>query len=304
MESQRADAFRRGECYGLCERPKLIAQEIKLFFAQIAANGSAPDHQTPPRFNDAPVDLLSTNYIGRERELEQLRELLDITYGDNPSRCAVYGMPGIGKTQLALKYAVDSFSEHRYSYIFWVSAATVEKLSQGLANILDLLKLHDRLNPDQSAKLTAARQWLESNSSESQGRWLLVLDNANRNTLRDIRSLLPRTNSAGSILFTTRTKDLADALASAAGRENSSMELRPPSLEDATGMLLRGAGLDEKLSLKAREAVKSVGRLPLAVDQAASFMKQTHCGIDDLLNIYSSEQKSQVGTSMSLPIDY
>jgi predicted ATP-dependent serine protease len=215
MENQRADAFRRGECQSLCEQHKLIAQEIKLYFAQIAANSCAQDHQTPPRFNDAPVDLLSTNYIGRERELEQLQELLDIAHGDNPSRCAIYGMPGIGKTQLALKYTVDSFSEHRYSYIFWVSVTSAEKLSQGLVRILDLLNLHDRFNPDQSAKLTAARQWLESSSSN--GRWLLVLDNADRSTLRDIRSLLPRTNSAGKMLFTTRTKDLADALASTAG---------------------------------------------------------------------------------------
>ena len=277
--------------------------EIKLSFAQTAANSSAQDHQAPSRYNDAPVGLLLTNFIGRERELDQIRELLEISHGDNPSRCAVYGMPGVGKTQLALKYSVASYSVDRYTYIFWVSATTVEKLSQGLVKILDLLRLPDRFNPDQSAKLTAVLQWLEISSSKSGRKWLLVLDNANRSILRDIRNFLPRTNSAGSILFTTRTKDLADDLASVQGRTNSSIELQPPDLHDATRMLLRSGGFGEDPSylLKAHEVVNSVGRLPLAVDQAASFMRQTDCSIDDLLAIYSSEQKSQVSTFISLP---
>jgi hypothetical protein len=286
--------------HSLRAQTELIVQEIKLFFTQIATNSKAPDHQAPSRYNDAPVGLLSTTFTGRERELDQIQERLIIVHGDSPSRCALYGMPGVGKTQLALKYTVVSFSEHRYSYIFWVSAATVEKLSQGLVKILDLLKLPDRFNPDQSAKLTAAQQWLEKRSLESEERWLLVLDNVSKHTLRDIRSHLPRTNSAGSILFTTRTEDLADALAGTAGERNSSIELQTPSLSDATRMLLRSAGFEESFNFsKAQEVVNFVGRLPLAVDQAASFMKQTHGSFDDLLNIYSGKQKSQVSTSVS-----
>jgi GTPase SAR1 family protein len=141
-----------------------------------------------------------------------------------PSRWALYGMPGVGKTQLGLKYTISSFSEHYYSYIFWASAATPEKLSQDLVRILDLLKLPDRFNRDQSARLVAARTWLENGSSESEKRWLLVLDNANRDTLEDTRRLLTRTNSAGHILFTTRTEDLAEALAIAAGHRHSCMD--------------------------------------------------------------------------------
>jgi Cdc6-like AAA superfamily ATPase len=293
-----------GGSWSLCVQAQLMVEEIKLFFTQIATNSEAPDHQAPSRYNDAPVGLLSTSFIGRERELDQIQERLNIVYGDSPSRCALYGMPGVGKTQLALKYTVVSFSERRYSYIFWISATTTEKLYQGLVKILDLLKLPDRFNPDQSAKLTATQQWLENRSLESEARWLLVLDNASRHTLRDIRNHLPRTNSAGSILFTTRTADLADALAGTAGERNSSIELQTPNLSDATRMLLCCAGIEESFNVsKAQGVVNSVGRLPLAVDQAASFMKQTHASFDDLLDIYSGEQKSQVSISVGLLID-
>jgi len=214
-------------------------------------------------------------------------------------------MPGVGKTQLALKYTIISFREQYYSYIFWASAATPEKLSQGLVKILDLLKLPDRFNPDQSARLMAARTWLENGSLESEKQWLLVLDNANKDTLEDVRRLLPRANSAGHILFTTRTEDLAEALVSAAGHWHSCMELRTPPLPDAVRMLLYSAGFDEESSdfAKAQEVVNSVGRLPVAVDQAASFMKQTHKNLDDLLSLYAGEHKSEVSVCAILSID-
>jgi hypothetical protein len=282
-----------------------FVQEIRLFFAQIATNSGNPDYQLPLRCNDAPIDLLSTSYIGRQTELQQIQDCLHVIYTDSPSRCAIYGMPGVGKTQLALKYAIISFREQYYSYIFWASAATPEKLSQGLVKILDLLRLPDRFNPDQSARLMAARAWLENGSSESEKRWLLVLDNANGDTLEDVRRLLPRTNSAGHILFTTRTEDLAEALASAAGHRHSCMELRTPALPDAVRMLLRSAGFDEDSSdfAKAQQVVDSVGRLPVAVDQAASFMKQTHKNLDDLLSLYAGEHKSEVSACAISSID-
>jgi hypothetical protein len=268
----------------------------------MATNSSGPANEVLPRCNDAPVDLLSTSYIGRETELLRIRDCLDIVYADSPSRCALYGMPGIGKTQLALKYTISSFSEHHYSYIFWASAATTGKLSHDLVRILDLLKLPDRFNPDQSAKLIAVRMWLENRSSENEKRWLLVLDNANSDTLEDIRHLLPRTNSAGHILFTTRTEDLAEALASAAGRRHSIMELRTPTLPDAARMLLYSAGFSEDSSdfAKAEEVANSVGRLPLAVSLAASFMKQTHKNFDDLLILYAGEHKPEVSVIGSI----
>jgi hypothetical protein len=41
--------------------------------------------------------------------------------------------------------------------------------------------------------------------------------------------------------------------------------------------------------------VECVGRLPLAVVQAASFMKQTHTTLDQMLEMFRSEQKNEVG---------
>lgn len=208
-------------------------------------------------------------------------------------------MPGLGKTQLALKHSDLAFKEQRYSFVFWISAASVEKLNQGFSKLLDLVCLANRINLDQSARCTAARVWLEDGKSQVKRKWLLVLDNINQETSRHAREILPRSNSNGSILITTRTKHVAESMTVAFGKQHSYIGLDVPSVDDAVALLLRTAEIDrERLGQtglqEAREVVKSIGRLPLAVDQAASFMKESGNDISDVLNIYRSEQVDQV----------
>src|SRR5580704_3885361 len=105
-------------------------------------------------FNDAPLDSLSVPFIGREKELSYLSQVLDVVHGNMPTRCVVHGMQGLGKSQLALQMAKLSFDSQRYSVIFWISATTVEKLNQGFAKLLDLIGHPDRFHPEQSTKLT------------------------------------------------------------------------------------------------------------------------------------------------------
>jgi hypothetical protein len=203
-------------------------------------------------------------------------------------------MPGVGKTQLVLRYATISFDGGRYSYIFWISATNVDKLNQGLANILDLVDHRDRYLQDQSAKLTAARRWLE----ERQDDWLLVIDNVHRSSLDFLRNHLPRRNARGHILFTTRTADVADTLVNISGRQDSTLKLRTMERRDTAHLLLEDAGIAVTPALldHAGELVECVGRLPLAVVQAASFMKQTGTAMDEMLELYRSDQKIEVGS--------
>jgi hypothetical protein len=215
--------------------------------------------------------------------------------GDTPSRCAIYGMPGIGKTQLFLKFARSSFDQQRYSYIFWISATTIDKLNQGFAKVLDLINHPDRHHPDQSAKLTAARLWLEKCSRK----WLLNFDNVDRETVNFLRMHLPRKNVLGNILFTTRSEDVATALVNAAGMQYPTYLLRALDVQDTVNLLLADAGVDvnkvtRSVLSKAEDLVGCIGRLPLAVAQAGTFMKQSQMTIDDLLCLYQGDHKLDV----------
>ena len=246
-----------------------------------------------PSFNDAPVDLLSVNFTGREREMALIIELLDILYGDVPTRCALHGMHGVGKSQLFYALAKDLYDKGRYTNVFWMQATTIEKLHQGFSKLLHLVSHPDRSSTDDSARLTAARRWLEDFNS---GRWLLVIDNVARETINFLREHLPRKNDRGNILFTTRTEDVAKALTDVAGKRHGIVELRIPGIENAAEMFLKHLDDPETPAdaNKIQEVVKGIGCLPLAVAQVASYMTGTGSSLDDMLAIFKSERKIDV----------
>jgi hypothetical protein len=255
----------------------------------------------PAAINDAPIDLIAAHFTGRDKELNMIDGVLRTSHDQSPNRCAVYGMPGLGKTQLSLRYAKLQFDLGRYSHVFWIQATTVEKLNQGFAKILDLIRHIDRCHQEQSAKLTSARLWLEGPDKDDVN-WLIVFDNVDRTTLDFLRMHLPRQNARGSILFTTRTCDVAEALV--VGRQNCTLGLGALDVPTAVELFFQDASvntdiLDHTLVINAEEIVECVGRLPLAVAQAASFMKQSQKNVEEILALYKGEQKMDVSVVLN-----
>jgi hypothetical protein len=105
-------------------------------------------------------------------------------------------MPGVGKTQLALKYA----QHHRPDYAagLWVSAASRETLLSGFAALAGVLNLPERNEADQEKIVAAVRRWLDTTDQP----WLLILDNADE--LELLQEFLP--SGRGHCLLTTRAQ--------------------------------------------------------------------------------------------------
>jgi hypothetical protein len=230
--------------------------------------------------------------------LDFLQTALNESHNGVPSRCAVYGMPGIGKTQLLLRYAKVSWDQNLYSFIFWISSTSIDRIIQGISGILDLIEHPDRYLRDQTAKFIAVRLWLEKYEG---GDWLLVFDNVQRETLSFLRDHLPLANRRGNILFSTRTEDVAESLANAAGEQHRILGLQAMELRDTANLLVADAGIDAGMATpslfsQAEDLVKHVGLLPLAVVQAASLIKQTHTTLDDMLELYKREIKVEVNS--------
>jgi hypothetical protein len=262
---------------------------------------SAAEYVPPKRANDAPI--LTTYFAGRLRELDFLSQAFRAQNvaieEDVPTRCVVYGMPGVGKTKLILRFAHIVFTELLYSHVFWMSATTPDKLIEGMTKILDIIGHPERIRSEQNAKLIAARLWLEDSQQIDGVRWLLVLDNVDQTTLEFLCEHLPRRNAKGNILFTTRAADVAGALVSVAGARHSTLELRVPDLVETTHLLFTSAGIDVSTMTptqknQAGELIQTLGSLPLAVVQAASYMKQTAMTLDQMLQISKSERKIEV----------
>lgn len=204
-------------------------------------------------------------------------------------------MPGVGKIQLALRYAMLASERSKDMYTFWVSAASVEKLARDFSKLVDL-RLPGRHALDQATKLTLARAWLEDPTAGK--KWLLVLDNVTQETSRMILDeILPRQNSGGRLLFTTRTASIAESCTISS--KLLTIALQPPGFYDAVTMLAAGAemggeGIEEASYADLERLVRSVGHLPLAIDQAASYLKGYESSTKELLDLYQSEEILEV----------
>ena len=269
--------------------------EVRSHWSQ-PRNDGTKDQAVP--INDAPLGLLTTHFTGRKSELVEIRSMLTPRPDNLPARCAIVGMPGLGKTQLALKYSLEIFDQARGPIIFWTSAATTEKLAQGLCKILDIVDHVDRDHMDQNVRLSAAQRWLEGTGHDFPLSWLLVLDNVNEESVPFLREHLPRSNGHGTILFTMRSIDVASALVTS-DLNQGILELEVLSPADASNLLLaelQASRPDETASqlVKAGKLVKCVGRLPLAIGHVASFANQHLKGLDYILHLFEDQHSMEV----------
>ena len=100
-------------------------------------------------FTVALIDLLSPHSTSRGEELDGIQKGLGMSHGSAPTHYAVHGMPGVGKTQLALQFAQLSYSQRQYLLVFWILG---EKLNQGFAKVLSGMCSTFGHYPSQEAK--------------------------------------------------------------------------------------------------------------------------------------------------------
>lgn len=109
--------------------------------------------------------------------------------------------------------------------------------------------------------------------------------------------ILSRRNGRGRLLFTTRTVIIAESCTIPG--KSLTIALQPPGIDDAVAMFAAGAEMGEENTREASGAdlerlVRSVGNLPLAIDQAASYMKGYGSSTVELLDLYQNEEVIEV----------
>jgi hypothetical protein len=130
-----------------------------------------------------------------------------------------------------------------------------------------------------------------------------VLDNVSPDTVGFLREHLPRKNGRGSILFTTRTQNIAETLVSPSRIRDELVEVSLLDVKDGVGLFLGhfDQGNIHMPSAKVEQIVKSLACLPLAIAHAAAFMKQAGCTLDDVLALYQSQHKFKVNMDVHIP---
>ncbi|MEU0556632.1 tetratricopeptide repeat protein [Dactylosporangium sp. NPDC006015] len=205
-------------------------------------------------------DLPPASDVFVGRDLTQLSRRLPAAVGVVVGQASVFGFGGIGKTELALRYALEHAG--RYRQVCWVSAGTADKVRLGLATFARRLGPAGTLADAQAW----AVGWLRSNSN-----WLLVLDDVE--DVEDVAELLGDVAGRGHVVVTTR-RDPGLA-------RWASLGLAPLSL----GVLDRPASVELLVALTGLPATAGAGRLaaqlgdlPLALEQAGAYIRQ-HDGL-------------------------
>jgi len=191
-------------------------------------------------------------------------------------------MGGIGKTQCALEYIYSNRTF--YSRIYWISAADETSILSGYEKIAKAAQL--QIPPSTTPRDIAGKvlTWLLSQSS-----WLLVVDNLDDYEVA--RGLLPENGPGKHTVITTRNPKTMTIPA-------ESMEV--PLLDvDASVELLLTLSLPESTpnteqKEEARIIVEDLGRLPLAILQAAAFIREVTGSITTYRDSYNRNRKELI----------
>lgn len=130
-------------------------KETKLV-EQASTNATTGKHYVVPQDPD-------TRFTGREDVLDKIHEVLERTVGDHDLRTfSVFGMGGVGKTQVALQYAKQK--RLFYDVIIWITAETTYSIGQSArdAGKASSLLTTEAEQKDISAAVVKLRGWLRS----------------------------------------------------------------------------------------------------------------------------------------------
>ncbi|KAF8459221.1 hypothetical protein BDZ91DRAFT_852054 [Kalaharituber pfeilii] len=257
----------------------------------------------------------NSDFVGREHLLEQLKQKIKGAATGNAIQVVLYGMGGVGKTQLALEYAYRHHGD--YSAVFWVNAASEQTTKLGFTYIMQqLIKHHAKLcdEPDymhigrllgMAGKLNSVGLFTVQDPSEEQyvvdavkewfaakdnTKWLLVFDNLDDLRSFDINNYIP-SSSYGTVIITSRRRE------SVHGR--GWIEVDQMTKIEAEELLLKSAkrafekvteGDCEHEKEAAATIVQKLGYLPLAIDQAGACIY----ALDSSFSHYLSEYENKV----------
>lgn len=206
------------------------------------------------------------NFVGRNRELTLLRRRLLAGSGPQWPQ-ALHGLGGVGKTQLAVTYAYRHRAD--YDLVWWVPAQEPAGVLAALADLAERAGVSVSGNAATSAR--AAVDVLGAGTRFP--RWLVVLDNADEPA--DVQGLLSAAARAthGNLIITTRDLDWS--------RRANLVDVRELPRDDGVA-LLRGRAA-RLADTDAARIGTALGWLPLALDQAGTYLSRTSIPVDDYL---------------------
>ncbi|KAH8734057.1 hypothetical protein BGZ61DRAFT_504150 [Ilyonectria robusta] len=245
------------------------------------------------------------DFVGRAEILNKLKDRFGDTQqtgATSQARVSLYGLGGVGKTQIALAHVFWLQETCPQTSVFWVHASTTERFRQAYGSIAKECHIPGHNDPKADV-LMLVKSWLEK---KNHGKWLMVIDNADDAQLfssqpagtattnepknkQNLARYLPEC-AHGAILITTRNKQVGVRLTK--GQQpievlcmdkNESEHLLRAKLSDTT------AASDDLLMLADR-----LENLPLALAQGAAYIQETSITVAKYIQLLDGSETNMI----------
>ncbi|RDW85279.1 hypothetical protein BP6252_02869 [Coleophoma cylindrospora] len=194
------------------------------------------------------------------------------------TRIALAGLGGVGKSQIAIEYSYRLRAKDPSIWVFWVYAASFDRIEQCFRSIAVVLAVPGCDDPKADIFALVSR-WLKDAGN---GKWLMILDNADdinvfRQTLsrqdvspsqeNSVLDCIPQVTH-GAVLITSRDTRVAYQLC---GSHDKIIHVGPMNDVESLDMLkLRLPREQDHAGMKALS--QALDRIPLAMSQAAAYI--------------------------------
>ncbi|MFC6082733.1 FxSxx-COOH system tetratricopeptide repeat protein [Sphaerisporangium aureirubrum] len=242
-----------------------------------------------PGMQPAVLNLPTRNatFTGRIEILERLRDQLvggsQAVVTQELPQAALFGLGGIGKTQLALEYAHRFMTD--YDVVWWVSAEQAELLNVAMADLAE--KLDIRMGDNVAEAAQAAKEALRRGHPHS--RWLLIFDNAD--DPKELMNYLP--GGSGHVVITSRNPTWSEIA--------TPLEITVFTREESKEHLRRR--VPKLTAVDADRVADQLGDLPLAIEQAGAWLHETGMAVDEYLERLT-HQPTQTLALGDTPLSY
>jgi tetratricopeptide (TPR) repeat protein len=247
-----------------------------------AATAVGPRHgsRAPAVWGHVPPK--NPNFTGRQELLRELHvRLHEGTTAVLPE--ALHGMGGVGKSQLAVEYVY--LHQADYDVVWWIPAERPAQIGSALVELAKRLGVGGgaEANTAVPAVIDALRTGVPHDN------WLLVFDNAE--DPRTVREYFPQ-GGRGRVLVTSRNAQWANVA--------RSLEVDVFTREESKELLRRrGPELSDD---DADGLAEALGDLPLAIEQAATWLAETGMSAAEYLRLFNEKRSELLGTDP--PVDY
>jgi Tfp pilus assembly protein PilF len=197
------------------------------------------------------------------------------------------------KSQLAIEHCYRTAEQWPETWVFWAHASNPARLEQSFREIADQVKVRGRKDP-QADVFKLVHNWLRDARN---GRWLLVLDNADDATIlsptddgsgigllqQRLSEYLP-SNKHGSVLVTSRTKRAATQVV----EDSDIIPIEPMHNTAAHALLCKKLGDTEEKDDSVAKLATTLDYMPLALVQAAAYIRERapRCSVRQYLEEY------------------